>query len=260
MKMVAFCDESSIADLIELTKKHELLCVVAHNRPAAHLRARKLTAQWCIHGKIGTPQEQTMLRNLTQFEPDLVLSWSYGLRIPKSVLDLPKIGAVNVHGGLLPEWRGANILNWVLVEGATETGVTVHWMTEAFDEGPIIAKRSIKVDFCDTAETLRIKLHQLSIQLLRSLLVDIEHGVDLPSIPQDESRARYYKRRTPEDGCIRWDRSDIEIYNLIRALVAPWPGAFTITDNGDKVVFRDFVPIDMIESLRCEFTARETRS
>lgn len=90
------------------------------------------------------------------------------------ILDLPTVGAINIHGGLLPEWRGANILNWVLIEGAAETGVTAHWMTEGFDEGPIIVRRTLSIDFLDTAWTLSHKLRQLSSQLLSSLLTDIE--------------------------------------------------------------------------------------
>lgn len=250
MRIVAFCDESSVADIVELTTQHEALCVVAHNRPAAQLRARELTRQWCIQERSGTSHEQTMLRNLAQFEPDLVLSWSYGLRIPDFILDLPKIGAINIHGGLLPEWRGANILNWVLIEGAAETGVTAHWMTEGFDEGPIIARRILPIDFLDTALTLSYKLRQLSSQLLLSLLTNLEEGVVLPSQPQDDSQARYYKRRTPDHGQIDWKKSNLEIYNLIRALVTPWPGAYTVTESGVKLVFRDMVPYESIEDLR----------
>ena len=256
MKIVAFCDESSVADIVELTTQHEVLCVVAHNRPAAQLRARELTRQWCIQERSGTSHEQTMLRSLAQFEPDLVLSWSYGLRIPNFILDLPKIGAINIHGGLLPEWRGANILNWVLIEGATETGVTAHWMTEGFDEGPIIAQQTLSIDFLDTAWTLSNKLRHLSSQLLSSLLTDIEVGVVLPSQSQDDSQARYYKRRTPEDGQIDWQKSNLEIYNLIRALVTPWPGAYTVTEAGMKVVFRDLVPYESIEALRHKYSKK----
>jgi len=255
MKIVAFCDESSMSDIVSLTSSHTLLCVVAHNRPAAQKLASELSVEWRIHGCKDSPEEESLLHDLSRFTPDLVLSSSYGLRIPKSILDLPSVGAINIHGGLLPEWRGANILNWVLVEGATETGVTAHWMTEGFDEGPIIARQPLSIDFRDTACTLSHKLRQLSSHLLSSLLTDIEMGVVLPSQPQDDSQARYYKRRTPEDGQIDWKKSDLEIYNLIRALVAPWPGAYTITETGEKVVFGDLVPYESIEALQRKYSA-----
>lgn len=254
VKIVAFCDESSVADIVELTTAHTLLCAVAFNRPKAQRMANELGVQWRIHGRKGSAEEAAILGDLTRFAPDLVFSWSYGLRIPKLILDLPVIGAINIHGGLLPEWRGANILNWVLVNGATETGVTAHWLTEGFDEGPIIARRAIAIDFLDTARTLGDKLRQLSGQLLSSILTDIETGIVLPSLPQDESKARYFKRRSPEDGRVDWEMSDLQIYNLIRALVSPWPGAFTTNESGEKVVFNELVPLEAIRSLRHKFS------
>jgi len=250
MKIVAFCDESSMSDIVSLTSPHALLCVVAHNRPAAQRLANELGVEWRIQNRNNTPDEQLLFRELEQFSPDIVLSRSYGLRIPRLILDLPLVGAINIHGGLLPEWRGANILNWVLIEGATETGVTAHWMTEGFDEGPIIARRTLSIDFYDTARTLSHKLRQLSNDILSSLLKDLEMGVVLPSEPQHDGQAKYYKRRTPEDGQIDWKKSNREIYNLIRALVTPWPGAYTVTESGTKVVFTDLVPYESIEALR----------
>jgi len=254
MKIVAFCDELSMSDIVNLTSRHVLLYVVAHNRPAAQRLAHELGVEWRIHGRKDSPEEESLLHDLSRFTPDLVLSSSYGLRIPKLILDLPSVGAINIHGGLLPEWRGANILNWVLVEGATETGVTAHWMTEGFDEGPIIARRTLSIDFRDTACTLSHKLRELSSHLLSSLLTDIEMGVVLPSESQHDSQAKYYKRRTPEDGQIDWKKSNLEIYNLIRALVTPWPGAYTITESGVKVAFNDLVPYESIEALRRRYS------
>jgi len=253
VNIVAFCDESSAPDIVRLTSAHNLVCVVAHNRPAAQRLVNALKVPWRIHERKGSTEEQVLFRELAQFRPDIVLSLSYGLRIPKLILDLPSIGAINIHGGLLPAWRGANILNWVLIEGATETGVTAHWMTEGFDEGPIIAQRTLSIDFLDTAWTLSNKLRHLSSQLLSSLITDIEMGVVLPSQPQDDRQARYYKRRTAEDGQIDWKKSNLKIYNLIRALVTPWPGAYTITESGTKVIFNDSVPYESIEALRYKY-------
>jgi len=260
MNIIAFCDESSAPDIVRLTSAHNLVCVVAHDRPAARRLVNELKVPWRIHERKGTTGEQALFRELAQFQPDVVLSSSYGLRIPKLILDLPSIGAINIHGGLLPAWRGANILNWVLIEGATETGVTAHWMTEGFDEGPIIAQRTLSIDFLDTAWTLSNKLRHLSSQLLSSLLTDIELGVVLPTQPQDDSQARYYKRRTPEDGQIDWKKSNLEIYNLIRALVTPWPGAYTVTEAGMKVVFRDLVPYKSIGVLRHKYSKKKLSS
>ena len=256
VRVVAFCDESTMPDLIRECARHDLMCVVAHNRPAAQTLAIDLQIPCLFHGKKGSPEERTVFNELMQFNPDVVISWSYGLRIPKLILDLPRFGAFNIHGGLLPEWRGANILNWVLIAGATETGVTIHLMTEHIDDGPIVERRALPIEITDTALTLRHKLRGLSIQLLSSLLTDLERGVQIPSTPQDESRARYYRRRTAEDGVIDWSKSNLEIYNLIRALVEPWPGAFTVINGGEKMVFKEFVSFETIDKLRERFSSR----
>jgi len=254
VRVVAFCDESTLPDFVRECDRHDLMYVVAHDRPAAQILAIDLKIPCRIHGRKGSPEEQAVFNDVVQFNPHVVISCSYGLRIPKLILNLPKCGAFNIHGGLLPEWRGANILNWVLIEGAHETGVTLHRMTENFDEGPIVIKRAIPISFTDTALTLRNKLHLLSVQLISDLLTAIEQGVELPSIPQANSKAKYYKRRRPEDGLIDWSKSNLEIYNLIRALVEPWPGAFTITSSGEKVVFKESIPFEAIDKLREQFS------
>lgn len=241
-------------DLIRECARHDLMCVVAHNRPMAQTLAIDLQIPCRTQGRPGSLEERAVFNDVVWFNPDVVISCSYGLRIPNLILNLPKCGAFNIHGGLLPEWRGANILNWVLIEGAHETGVTLHRMTENFDEGPIVIRHAIPISFTDTAPTLRDKLHHLSVQILSDLIIAIEQGVKLPSMPQENSKAKYYKRRSPEDGLIDWSKSNLEIYNLIRALVEPWPGAFTITSSGEKVVFKEFVPFEAMDKLREQFS------
>ena len=153
----------------------------------------------------------------------------------------------------MPEWRGANTLNWVLIEGAEETGVTAHWLTPEFDRGPIVMRRSLRVSDQDTALSLSIKLGLVTRDLFLHVLSDIKSGKALPAIPQDEARARYFRRRLPEDGRIDWSKSDREIYNLIRALVNPWPGAFTEFTDGSRLYFAQPVALSEIPRLRDQY-------
>jgi methionyl-tRNA formyltransferase len=254
VRVVAFCDESAMPDLIRECARHDLMCVVAHNRLTAQTMASDLNVPSLVQGRKGSHEEHKAFNEITQFKPDVIISWSYGLRIPKLILDLPRCGAYNVHGGLLPEWRGANVLNWVLIEGAHETGVTIHQMTENFDEGPIVIRHAIPISFTDTALTLRQKLHHLSVQLVSDVLANLERGNELPSMPQDERKAKYYKRRSPEDGLIDWSKSNLAIYNLIRGLVEPWPGAFTFASSGEKVIFKELIPFEAMDKLREQFS------
>jgi methionyl-tRNA formyltransferase len=165
-------------------------------------------------------------------------------------------GAINFHGGILPQWRGANILNWVLVTGSDTTGVTAHWMTPEIDKGPLIKIETIPIFISDTAVTLRARLKLCFEQMFLSILKSINDEQPLDRIAQQEHLARVYRRRTPQDGRIDWMKSDIDIYNLIRALVIPWPGAYTILKDGRKVLFNEFVPFSDIAQLRSSFENR----
>ena len=254
VKILVFCDESNLEFIAHSTQYSECRFVIAHNRPAAQHLAMQMNLDFAIHHRNDSPLLPDFVSAMSSFHADWIYCSSYGLRIPKLILDSARLGAINLHGGLLPEWRGANILNWVLIEGCSTTGVTAHWMTPEIDEGPIILKQTVEIDDVDTALTLANKLKTITQQMFLQILQDTKFEVPLAKIPQDVSKARYFKRRRPEDGLIDWNKSDREIYNLIRALVHPWPGAFTIQPNGEKVYFKNFVPLLYIAELRERYT------
>ena len=254
MKLLVFCDESNLEFIADNTKDSECRFVIAHNRPAAQHLATQMSLDFAIHHRNDSPRLPDFVSSMSSFRADWIYCSSYGLRIPKLILDSARLGAINFHGGLLPEWRGANILNWVLIEGCSTTGVTAHWMTPEIDEGPIILKQTVEIDDIDTALTLANKLKFITQQMFLQILQDAKFEVPFAKIPQDVSKARYFKRRSPEDGLIDWSKSDYDIYNLIRALVSPWPGAFTVTSNGSKIYFRDRVPLQDIAKLRAQYS------
>jgi UDP-4-amino-4-deoxy-L-arabinose formyltransferase/UDP-glucuronic acid dehydrogenase (UDP-4-keto-hexauronic acid decarboxylating) len=165
--------------------------------------------------------------------PDLLFSFYYRSMLKKELLGIPRLGALNLHGSLLPKYRGRAPVNWVLVKGETETGVTLHFMTEKPDAGDIVGQASVPIAFDDTALTLFGKMEAAAARLLDDLLPRIGRG-DIPRRPNDLSAGSYFGGRRPEDGRIDWSRPSVEIYNLVRAVTRPYPGAFGELD-GEKV-------------------------
>jgi len=140
---------------------------------------------------------------------------------------------LNLHGSLLPVYRGRAPLNWVLVNGETRTGVTLHHMTEEADAGDIVAQEAIDIDAEDTAASLYGRMVKAGVDLLVRSYPAVVAGV-APRIPQDPTRATLVGRRRPEDGRVQWDWDATRIANMIRAVAHPYPGAF-VGDGGQRL-------------------------
>jgi methionyl-tRNA formyltransferase len=173
-----------------------------------------------------TPNTPGVISCLTELQPDLILSFYYRRLLGPALLALPRLGAINLHGSLLPKYRGRSPINWVLVNGETHTGVTLHYMIAPADAGDIIAQREVPIAFEDTALTLFEKVARAAVELLRDTFPLIKAGM-APRLPQDPRQGTYFGGRTPEDGRIDWSRPALGLYNLVRAVTAPYPGAFT---------------------------------
>lgn len=181
------------------------------------------------------------LESLEPLSPDLLLVWSYSMLFPPALIALPRLGAVNLHGGLLPEYRGGHVMNWAIANGERETGVTLHYLDPGIDTGPTVAESRFPIEWNDTAATVHDKLRAAGESLLREWWPAIAAGT-APRHPQDPARGRHYRMRAAEDGRIDWSHSNDAIYNLVRALVSPWPGART-TIGGTTVVVRAALPV-----------------
>ena len=177
------------------------------------------------------------VRELETLAPDTIVIWSYPMILPAAVIGVPRRGCVNVHGGLLPSYRGPHVMQWAIINGETETGVTLHYVDAGIDTGPVIAEERFAIGPEDDAPAVRGKLRDAGSRLLRRWWPAIAAGA-APRVPQDESRAKYYPLRTPEDGRINWSAPAVSIHNLVRALAAPWPGAFTRLGREKLVVRR----------------------
>jgi len=169
--------------------------------------------------------------------PDVIIVWSYSMILPKSVLEVPRYGAVNMHGGLLPEFRGGHVGQWALISGAPEFGITLHYMDEGIDTGPVIAESRFSVDSDDDAERLREKLRAAGAALLLKWWPQIATGT-APRVPQDSSRAKYWPLRTAEQGRIDWSMSADAIGRLVRALACNAPGAYIEAQNRQVTIRR----------------------
>lgn len=188
------------------------------------------------------PNSADFINVMRQQAPQLIFSFYYRRLLSKELLEIPRLGGINLHGSLLPKYRGRAPINWVLVKGETETGVTLHYMVEKADGGDIIAQRRVPIDAEDTALDLFKKMTVAGRELLRDTLPLIKDGT-APRIPQDDGMATSFGRRRPEDGKIDWVQSAKSIHNLIRAVTHPFPGAFTFCEGKKLYVWRA-VPAD----------------
>ncbi|OIA98871.1 methionyl-tRNA formyltransferase [Paenibacillus sp. LC231] len=167
---------------------------------------------------------------LAEYKPDMIVTAAYGQILPKSVLDMPSLGCLNVHGSLLPAYRGGAPIQRSIINGESVTGITLMYMAEGLDTGDMIARTEVPIEDDDTAGTMFEKLSQAGAELLRSELPRLVKG-KVDAEPQDDTKATYAPNLTRDDERIDWTRTSREIYNQIRGLV-PYSGGFTLW-NGD---------------------------
>ncbi len=235
MKVAFFGSPAFAVPVLEaLHAHHELVLVVAQpDKPAG--RGRRLTppAVATLARALGLPLEQPakLKKNrafcelLDKLEPDVAVTAAYGKLLPQALLEVPKHGFLNVHASLLPRYRGAAPIQWALINGERETGVTIMQTDAGLDTGPIRLQRRLAIEAEDTAVKLFDKLSRLGAEALLEALEKLEAGT-LPRIPQDEAQASYAPLLTKEDGVIRWHESAAAIHNRFRGVLA-WPGTTT---------------------------------
>lgn len=182
----------------------------------------------------GNPRNGRIDAFLEDKEIDLLLSVNYLFIIEPKLIRLPKILAFNIHGSLLPKYRGRTPHVWAIINGESETGITAHLIEEGVDTGDIILQKTIPITRDDTGASVLQKYHKAYIPLIEEVLTLIESGA-MQLTKQDASKATYFGKRTPEDGQINWNWQKERIRNWVRAQAHPYPGAFTMIE-GNKVV------------------------
>lgn len=184
----------------------------------------------CLVSDVNLPENEEFLRAL---EPDFLFSFYYRLMIRKGILAIPTYGALNLHGSFLPKYRGRVPVNWVVINGETETGATLHYMVEKPDAGDIVDQEKVFIEFTDTAHDVFSKVTDAAERVIARSWPLLRAG-RAARIPMALAEGSYFGGRKPADGLIDWNRPAVEIYNLIRGVTRPYPGAFTFLE-GRKV-------------------------
>jgi methionyl-tRNA formyltransferase len=182
---------------------------------------------------VNTPE---WIARITALKPDLILSVYYRHMISPKVLELAPLGAFNMHGSLLPKFRGRAPINWAVVHGASECGMTLHRMVKKADAGAIVDQAGVPIGLRDTAEQVFRKVMPLAREVL-ARQIDVLLAGRARETPQDDSQATYFGGRTPEDGRIVWTQSSRQIFNLIRAVTDPYPGAFADAESARLMIW-----------------------
>ena len=179
------------------------------------------------------PNHPIWIQRVREMAPDAIFSAHYRHLIGADLLSICPDRCFNVHASLLPKYRGRCPINWVLIHGEKETGVTLHHMTESPDAGDIVSQINVEIDSDDTARSLTSRLVEATTQLLTEAIPSISDGT-ASKTPQDDAQATQMPGRSPEDGCIDWTLTGEAVHNLVRAVAHPWPGAFT--HAGDRKI------------------------
>ncbi len=174
-------------------------------------------------GSVNSPEWTARIRVM---QPDVIFSFYYRNLIKEDILAMPRLGAFNMHGSLLPKYRGRVPINWAVLNGEKETGATLHHMVKRADAGDIVDQEAVPIGPDDTAFDVFNKVTIAARKVLERQIDAIKAGT-APRTRQDESQATTFGGRKPEDGRIDWTQNSERIYDLIRAVTHPYPGAFT---------------------------------
>ncbi|HOI15398.1 MAG TPA: methionyl-tRNA formyltransferase [Geobacteraceae bacterium] len=183
--------------------------------------------------KVRAPE---FIESVREMNPDVVVVVAFGRILPKALLEIPRYGCINVHASLLPRYRGAAPLNWCIINGETETGVTTMLMDVGLDTGDMLLKKATPIDPDEDTSSLHDRLSLIGADLLHETLDLLVQGKLVPE-KQDDALSCYAPMLKKEDGLIDWTRDARTIRNLVRGMT-PWPGAFTYLDGKLVKVYR----------------------
>lgn len=192
-----------------------------------------------ITSDINLPENVSLVK---EAEPDFILSFYYRNMIKAEILEIPASGALNLHGSYLPKYRGRVPVNWAVINGETETGATLHYMVEKPDAGDIVDQEKVEISFTDTAHDVFAKVTDAAVTVIKRAWPELANGSS-KRIPMILANGSYFGGRKPADGRIDWTKSAVNIYNLIRGVTHPYPGAFTSLD-GKQIIIWQAYPVE----------------
>lgn len=211
--------------------------------------ADSLSVKFIIQPRKTSHGYDAFVEQIKALAPEFILVNSYSMLFQTDLISIPKHGAINIHGALLPQYRGCNPTQWALLNDEKETGVTMHYMDADFDTGDIIAQKRVPILEDDTWRDIQHRIGDATDEMLAEEIPGIMAGTNSRT-PQCADLARYWQRRRPEDGRFEWTWRSRDIYNLIRALVKPHPGAFYYNESGDKIILDSFMSLNEIKKLQ----------
>ena len=178
-----------------------------------------------------------LIPKLKAFAPDYIFSFYYRFMIPAQILACAKIAALNMHGSLLPKYRGRAPVNWAILHGETETGATLHIMEAKPDAGDIVGQEAVRIEPDETATDVFGKVTRAAVKVIEEVLPSLLQGM-VPRKPNELDKGSYFGGRKPSDGQIHWHQTALQIHNLVRAVAPPYPGAFTDHQGKTMIVAR----------------------
>ncbi len=176
------------------------------------------------------------IEQIRELSPDLLITAAYGKILSKELLEVPKYGCINVHGSLLPAYRGAAPINWVVINGEKKTGITTMFTDVGIDTGDMLLKKELDIGPDMTVGELHDKIAVLGAEVLKDTLIELKKGT-LKRIPQEDSQSSYAPMISKELGLIDWSKKALEIHNLVRG-TDPWPGAYTFLEGNRMRVWK----------------------
>jgi methionyl-tRNA formyltransferase len=187
------------------------------------------------HTKVKNINSQKAVDFLRKVEPDVLIVCGWQQLLKKEVLKIPKVGSIGFHSSLLPKYRGRAPVNWAIIKGETETGVTAFFLEEEADAGDIIAQHAFPIEYEDDCATIYQKVSQSCDEILKECLPKLKNGT-LKTCKNEASSLPCWPKRSPEDGRIDFNWDSRKIYDWVRALTKPYPGAWFIDEDGNKIL------------------------
>ena len=220
---------------------HVPLVLTHEDSPSETIWYDSVAAVCAEHGidslTVDDPNHPDVVARIRALSPDFFFSFYYRKMLGAELLAIPRRGALNMHGSLLPKYRGRVPINWAVLHGETETGASLHYMDVKPDAGNLVAQTSVPILADDTAHEVFQKVVVAAEMTLVRALPQLIAGT-APSVPLDLKAGSYFSGRKPEDGRIDWTKSARDVYNLIRAVAPPYPGAFTEIGGEHVIISR----------------------
>ncbi len=234
---------SSLRFFIEKQDIEVLAVITQPDRPSG--RGKKLTPSPVkvlaqennlnVYQPLSIKKDEELINKLKDMQPDVFITVAFGQILSQEVLNIPRLGVINLHASLLPKYRGANPIQWAIIKGDKVTGVTAMLSTIGVDEGPMLVKKEIKIDENMNSEQLAEKIAEMGPQVLYDSIIGLDNKSIVPK-PQNHQEATHSKKLKKDDSCINWSEDAQTIHNKIRGMY-PWPGTYTLMgDHQIKII------------------------